>query len=334
MDYKEAGKKAFQAYGLGHLSKSTVSNLEECHAKWALGKIYAWGNLKTASGQLFHSVKEKVQKEIMAVAMEGTHLTDGAMYAQRYAEALEKVMSTVDVPDLFTQAAYDEYNSMLDSASQVLCNLRTFKRDLLALKDKIVDNFGLEHLRKLVSTPALAVEKAVVWVDDLSGVPDAPPYLGYIDEMWFDYINNWYVICDLKSHAKAPDMKGPLGADVMFQAWLYAISLVQMGIIPPDRKIVFQAKRIIRKFGKKSSEILVYDHYLTDATGQPLNILDLTPKMASKIKSSAERLRAGIKSYAHSSYGCRSCDFVKVCEHSIVPRWSDQKEEEGSKDDE
>lgn len=329
ISYQEASKRALNTHQVGHLSNSSVSRMSECYNKWYLGKFYNTPNINMSGGQIFHSLKEHVQKDIMTKAVEGVEITDAAMYADRYAVAKKEILAVVDIPDLITRFAYEEYDNIMNNPSEILTDLRAFKRDFMERKDLVIENFTLDHLDSMVCTPALGVEFAVTWIDDVSGVKDAPPYLGYVDELWYDHTTDTYVICDLKSHWRAPTVTGPIGASTLFQAWLYAKALLQMGKIPPDRRIIFEVKRVVCKFGKKKSEISAYNHFFTK-NGEPLNLNDsaLDEKMYNKIRNVARKLELGIKDYAGSAYGCNSCDYVGKCDKAILPEWSDQKVEE------
>lgn len=331
--YKSAARKALLRHGVGHLSNSSVKNLSECYNKWYLNKFYNTPNINMSGGQIFHSLKEHVQKLIMHKAIEGVEITDMVQYSERYADAKEEILAKVDIPDLIDRFWLEEYENILHNANEVLPDLREFKAKFTERKHLIMRHFTLGHLDTIVNTPAIGVELAVTWVDNVSGVEDAPPYLGYVDELWYSQDHDAYVISDLKSHFKAPTVTGPIGADTLFQAWIYAKALLQMKEIPADRKVIFEAKRVVCSFGKKKQEIKAYSHFFT-RNGEPVNLNDpeLDARMYNKIVVAARKIEHDIKEYAGSSYGCKSCEYVGVCDKSVIPEWSDQKDEGGSEE--
>lgn len=328
-DYKKAAGKALERYGIGHLSNSSVRNLSECYNKWYLGRFYNTPNINMSGGQIFHSLKEHVQNKIMNKAVEGVEITDMVQYSERYAVAKDEIMATVDIPDLINRFWQEEYDNILNNPNEVIPDIRKFRAEFAERRDLILANFTLGHLDTMVSTPALGVEMAVTWVDTVSGIEDAPPYLGYVDELWYSQDHDAYVVSDLKSHFKAPTVTGPIGESTLFQAWLYAKALLQMKEIPKDRRIIFEAKRVVCSFGKKKQEIKAYNHFFT-RNGEPLNLNDpeLDAGMYNKIIVAAKKIQYDIREYAGSSYGCKSCDYVGVCDRAVIPEWSDQKEEE------
>lgn len=321
--YYEAGAKSLSETGVHHLSKSSVEALLECTNKFLLKSSYRTAKPLLSLGSVGHSLQETLVEKMSVGAQ--TYLRGEISldtFRKVYPEFRDAVLASVDLPDMIMNLAEEEYNEAVGGPVEVLFpeGPLAFRNELMRLSETLGKSLTVDHCRELLDQPVLWAELPVVYVPEGRIIP----YSGYVDmvklsqtglrisDLKMTFSNNAYVWNSLMTQ---------------FQLWLYAVSMLQMKLT--DTLPEVDITRVVVDIGAKRKikptrfDVKIERRVLPGLTPD-------SPRFYSIIEAAERMVTGGVEVYAHSMFGCPSCDLLTVCDKCFVPNW---KIELGGEDD-
>lgn len=321
--YAKAGMTALKKFGVHHLSKTSLEALTECAQKFHLKGSYELVKNTMLLGQICHSVLEQAADALVPFSegniIEGKEL-DMADLMERFAEFRSAAFSKFDIGRMLLNAAQEQLEQIANSSKEVLYadggNFQSLTDEIISTVETIGKSYGKEHLETILDGPVLGAEIPVVYFCG------EIPYLGYIDLLKLDASGSVRVV-DLKTtFSNNQYIWQSTGAK--FQLWLYAQALKQMGMV--NYTPAGEINRLVIDIGTRRK--IKPTSYTVRIERKILEDLDsYTPKFEGEIMFAEKTIRSGAELFAHSQYGCGSCEYKDMCEHKITPDdWKDLEE--------
>lgn len=326
--YAKAGTEALKKFGVHHLSKTSLETLTECAQKFHLKGSYEIVKNTMLLGQICHSVLEQAADALMpftdASLVEGKEI-DMTDLMKKFAEFRSAVFSRFDIGRMLLDSAQEQLDRIANSSKEVLYadggNFRSLADEIISTVETIGKSYSREHLETVLDGPVLGSEIPVAYFYG------EIPYLGYIDLLKLDASGSVRVV-DLKTtFSNNQYIWQSTGAK--FQLWLYAKALRQMKVI--DYMPAGEIDRLVVDLGTKRK--IKPTSYTVKIERKILENLDsYTPKFESEIMFAEKTIKSGAEIFAHSQYGCGSCEYKDMCEYKITPDdWKDLEEVKNEK---
>lgn len=315
--YAKAGTWALKQFGVHHLSKSSGDSLLECANKFHFKSRFRLAKPALMLGTICHSVLEHAADALTGFTegkpMLRSDMTEFQKFLKEYEAYKDEVLGKLDLSRLLTDAADNELMSIAASQTEVLypegVTHSDLRNEIFATVETMAKSLTKEHLGKLLEHPVVGAELPVVYMPGEHKIP----YLGYIDLLKIGP-DGKLRICDLKTTFSNNQA---IWSSMMtkFQLWLYGKSLVQMGVTPymPEveisRMIIDLGTR--RKVKPSSYKITIERGVLPD--------IEQYDRQFEDVMRYAEKLVSGnVQIFAHSQYGCASCDYKAVCDRAVT----------------
>ena len=318
--YAKAGLKALKKYGVHHLSKSSADNLLECANKFHLKSQYTTASTRMTLGTICHSVIEAAVDALVPYSKDFDKL-DGEKFARFIADYPDFRTATLAKMDLHAElvdAATKAVDALANSSKEVLfaegADIKTFSTEIYSHIETLSKSLTKEHLGIVLNYPVIASEFPVVYVPEETdaGMPQIP-YLGYIDILKLGP-DGRFIVSDLKTTFSAN--QGIWQSKMTkFQLWLYAKSLIQLGLtdVMPNVDITRVTIDLgTRRKVKPTKYKVVVERGVLD------NIENYDDKFDDIIAFAQRMIANDIEIFAHSQYGCASCDYRPVCDQAVV----------------
>lgn len=326
--YRSKGEAAYKKYGVHHLSKSSVDNLLDCSEKFVLKSRFYSPGKALILGSALHEIQEDISSQVSSAIMGsfGKRFTL-SKYETLYPETLEDVLSDFDLAALFMKEVTYALKEVRESGKEVVLPVpyHEFKADIYGTAETITKSLRKDHLRDMLKYPVLNCEMRTVYLSDTLEIP----YDGYLDLLVID-----------KGKLRVEDLKTTFSRNnyiwdsllSVFQLWLYAQSLVQMGYCAklPRGGIT---RLVIDTKPRAKVKPSVFDVTVERKILDDLSVYDR--RFRKLLSNMEEYVKAGVAFSSMPTYGCKKCGYEKVCTKKYYPDWKVQAEEtaEGGEDD-
>lgn len=318
--YAEAGITALKKYGVHHLSRSSADNLLECASKFILKNQYQTANLKLTLGSICHSVVEEAVNRLSVYSENFRNLDKDAFrqWMNEYPVFRQETLAHLDIPRILNDAADKALGDIANSSREVLYadgdDFLSFSADIREKTETLGKSLTQEHLAAVLDLPVLGAELTVTYIPEKFGDAPVIPYLGYIDILKIGP-DGRLIVSDLKT-TFSPNQAIWSSKMTKFQLWLYAKSLVQMGYTTELPKV--DITRITADLGlKRKTKPSVYKITVERGTIEDIGTYD--GKFRDVIAFAQSMIQNRIQIFAHSQYGCASCEYRNICGQAVTP---------------
>lgn len=315
--YAAAGTQTLKTLGVHHLSRSSLDQLLECTNKFHFKSRFKTAKPTMMLGNICHAVLERIANVLIpwldGKDIEWATQDEFQEFMDEYKAFKDAEIDKMDLSGLFLQAAKDHLMDLAASQSEILfadgMSYSDFRTEILSTVETMTKSITKDHYKWLLEYPVIGSEVPIVYMPGEGKIP----YQGYIDLLVIGPDAKYRVV-DLKSTFSSNQAIWT-SSMTKFQLWLYAHSLVQMGVCEylPEAEI----KRITVNLGTRCKvKPSIYKVTTDNGVLQDLKAYD--KKFKHMLKFADKMIAEDIEIYAHSQYGCESCDYRSVCDQAIV----------------
>lgn len=313
--YKQRGKASLKAYGVHHLSSSSVAHsLMDCSKKFVFKGLYTTPKVTLIMGTVFHEIVEDISHGIFKIC---PGITNGTMdldeISNVYPDARDRVLSNYALDFHILNKAELKYEEEVNSTRQLLMegSLSQFRSELMNVAETASKSVTLDDIKQLMEYPVLFSEFKIYYFPPEGIIP----YIGFIDQIIIK--DGQLVIGDLKTgFSKSPYIWSSW--TTLFQLWLYSKALKQMGILDkvPETEIVRMIVNTKTNIKKGKYEV-IHERKTVN------NIEQYDEQFNNVIKMAENMIKHNIDLCGTPTFGCKACDYFSVCDSFIVPEWKD-----------
>jgi len=319
--FSDAASASYRKYGVHHLSKSSVEGFLECTEKFRLKNRYFAPGRALVLGGAVHEVQEKITQGVIDMVM-ADNRNDMSIeeYSNAYGEYLDEVIENTSIPSVIINSVMYKLDEILDSNKELLLpgSFTDFQSEVLTYTEVLAKSVEKDHFRQIMKYPVLRCELRTHFIPEGLDIP----YDGYIDTMVADGPNIRFE--DLKTTFSKNQFVWQ-SLHTLFQMWLYAKAMKQMGYInfSPEvgvtRAVIDtkpKSKNMPDKFEitverKVVKDIMVYDQYFM-----------------TMLRSVENMIKTGVEICGSPKFGCKKCGFYPVCSKRYRNVWIDREEED------
>lgn len=316
--YAAAGTHTLKKFGVHHLSRSSLDQLLECTNKFHFKSRFRTAKTTMLLGNVCHAVLEQTANLLIPWLEDKGDVSwetreEFKAFLDEYRAFKDAELDKADIPGMLLQSVQNQLMDLAASQTEILyadgMTHSEFRNEALAAVETMAKSITKEHYKQLLEYPVVASEAPVVYMPGEGAIP----YLGYIDQLTIGP-NGRYRIIDLKS-TFSNNQNIWNSAMTKFQLWLYGKSLMQMGFC--DYMPEVEIKRITIDTGSRR-KVKPSVFKVTLDNGVLPGIESYDRKFRHMLSFAGKMIEDGIEVFAHSQYGCESCEYLPVCDQAVV----------------
>lgn len=317
--YAAAGTHTLKKLGVHHLSRSSLDQLLECTNKFHFKSRFKTAKTTMLLGNICHAVLEQIANVLipwLEAKKDPLFETpeEFQTFLAEYRAFKDAELDKADIAGMLLQSAQNQLMDLAASQTEILyadgMTHQEFRNEILAAVETMAKSVTKEHYKWLLEYPVVASEAPVVYMPKEGAIP----YLGYVDMLTIGP-NGKYRIVDLKSTFSS-NQNIWNSAMTKFQLWLYGKSLMQMGFC--DYMPEVEIKRITIDTGSRR-KVKPSVFKVTLDNGVLPDIESYDRKFQHMLSFADKMIADGIEVFAHSQYGCESCEYLPVCDQAVIP---------------